>query len=360
MRKLPLLLLGFVLLSLACQTLMSTPPAATTSPAQPETVMATAEAETPSVTPTETLLPTGTPFPTVEPITCTDDACLDACLQRIESAVPKTEYEPLTGAYAEHEIFLNLVYYDVKDGQLGKPQFLHVPDDFMAYQQDAAAHQALWKYASSLLSLEQLRWINQFEIFSSTHYSGWVKPAGRDQEDRSHWILGMELTYAQDPVEATYTLVHEYGHMLTLNTDQIPASDYYYGWYQNPAVCKQFLSPDGCSRPDSYINQFYDRFWTGIFDEWLTDVGRPVVNSSEELHTLVEDFYNKHSELFVRDYAATNIYEDMAESFMQFVLSPRPTGVSVVEKKILFFYDFPELVSLRQQMIQDICSYTGQ
>jgi hypothetical protein len=306
------------------------------------------------VTPTASSVP----FPSVEPINCSDDDCLDACLERIESAVPQTEYQPLTGAYAEHEIDMNLVYYDIKDGQLGDPEFLHVPDTFKAFQQDTAAHRVLWDYASSLLPSSQKKWIDQFVIFSSSSYSGWVAPAGANQDDRSRWTLGMELNYAQNPIDVTYTLVHEYGHLITLNTDQIPASDFYYGWYQNTAVCKQFLSPDGCSTPDSYVNRFYDLFWKDIFEEWQVDVDRPVVNSSEEIRVLVEKFYDKHPELFVRDYAATNLYEDMAESFMLFVLSPRPSGDSIVDQKIRFFYDYPELVSVRQQMIQGICSYT--
>ena len=303
---------------------------------------------------------TSTPPPTPRPVTCTDDACLNACLRRIKKAIPKTEYEPLTGAYAENELDLNLVYYDVQDGKLGEPQFLYVPDTFKEYQQDTTAHEVIWRYASSLLPPEQLKWIDGFEIFISSSYSGWVSPAGASQDDRSRWDLGMEITYAQDPIGVTYTLVHEYGHLITLNTEQIPVSDYYYGWYQDPAICAQFLSPDGCSHSTSYINLFYQKFWVDIFEEWLKDVDRPVVNSSEEFRSLVKNFYDRHPERFVDDYAATNIHEDLAESFMYFVLTPSPDGKSIPEQKIRFFYDFPELVDMRQQMIESICSYTGE
>lgn len=358
MKILAWLILLLVLVSLACQTLMPASPTMQSTGITPTSQPEKGSRETITPPPaTQAVL--SSPIPTLEAISCTDDACLDACLERIEAAIPQTVYEPLTGAYAENEIEMNLVHYPVEEGRLGEPDPLIVPETFLKYQQDTAAHQAIWEYASSLLPPDQLKWITQFDVFISTNYSGWVSPSGPDQEDRSHWILGMELTYAQDPIGVTYTLVHEYGHLITLNTDQIPASDFYYGWYQNPAICEQLLTPDGCSTPDSYINLFYQRFWQDLLEEWHQEVDRPIVNSPEEFRGLVEQFYDEHSEQFVDDYAATNINEDMAESFMYFVLTPKPEGDSIPEQKIRFFYEFPELVALRQQMIQNLCSYTG-
>jgi hypothetical protein len=350
MKRNVFILLIFLTVSLACQTVQF---AATETP----------EAGIPAVFPTSTPLPvtsfTSTPRPIPEPVTCTDDSCLNACLQRINQTIPTTTYEPLTGAYAGDNIDLNLVYYKVKDGQLEAPQMLYVPDDFKAYQEDLPAHQNIWMYASGLLPPEDLKWLVGFEIFSSSNYAGWVQPSGTNEYDRSKWILGMEITAAQDPVDLTYILVHEYGHLITLNTDQIPPSDYYAGWPQNLKFCPQFLSPDGCSKPDSYLNLFYQKFWKGpLFESWLEEVEKPHVDSSDEFRALVETFYEKHPEQFVREYAATNLHEDIAESFMHFVLEPKPTGNGVVDQKIRFFYDFPEMVALRQTMIQNVCSYT--
>ncbi len=333
MKKLVWLIAILMLLSLACQALL---------PA--------------------TMVPASSPTSPPQPLTCTDDTCLETCLQRIEAALPPTEYEPLTGAYAENNVSLDLVYYDVNDGQLGEPQFLQVPDSFKQFQQDIPAHQKIWRYASSLLPLEELKWVNRFEIYKSGGGYAWVRPNGRDREDRSHWILGVELVNAQDPIEITYTLVHEYAHLISLNTDQIPASEYYFTWSQNPTFCKQFLMPIGCTTPDSYLNLFYQKFWKDILEYWQETVDRPAANvkNQEEFWALKEKFYNRHSTSFVDAYAATNIQEDFAETFMYFVLEPKPNGTSTREKKIQFFYEFPELVSLRQQVIQNLCSYTGK
>ena len=103
----------------------------------------------------------------------------------------------------------------------------------------------------------------------------------------------------------------------------------------------------------------YEEFWKGdIYEEWLREVEKQNVDSSDEFRALVEQFYEKYPEQFTREYAATNIHEDLAESFEHFVLEPKPSGDGVVEQKIRFFYDFPELIELRQTMIQNICSYT--
>ncbi|MFT3891720.1 MAG: hypothetical protein QM730_08825 [Anaerolineales bacterium] len=354
--------LGLALLLLACKTLQPTPLAPTAT--QPIVVTSTstttpAPSSTASPLPTATeMIPTHTPRPTPPPITCSDDSCLNACLKRINQALPQVSFEPLGGAYSGDDIQFNLVSYDVKEGQLGEPQFLYVPDEFKAYQQDTVTQQEVWQYAFGLLPDAESDWLVGYEVFTSSYYSAWVRPSGSDNRDRAHWVLGMDIVDSQDPVDLTYTLVHEYGHLITLNTDQIPASDFYYGWSQNPAVCKQFLSPDGCSKPDSYINLFYQKFWKDIFPEWEKDVLNASSNSSDEYRALIESFYNKHSDQFIREYAATNIHEDLAESFTYFVLEPEPSGYNVDSKKIRFFYNFPELVQFRKQMIQNICSYT--
>ncbi len=352
--------IGLVCISLACQTLIPVAPTAASqsTTAQPTSMDSFAPESANTEVVNQPVASTALPVP--QPITCSDDSCLDACLTRISDTIPQTSYQALTGAYAENEINLNLVYYDVKDGQLGEPEFLYVPDAFKQFQNDTTTQRNMWTYASSLLPTEQLKWIERFEIFSSSYYGGWVRPGGPGHEDRSRWVLSIESTAVQDPIGLTYILTHEYGHLLTLNADQIPASDYYYTWHQNAAICDQFLLPTGCSKSDSFVNLFYQKFWTNIFEEWLADVDTPHVTSPEEFRALVHEFYKKHPELFVREYAATNIEEDLAESFVHFVLEPKPAGTDIVAQKIRFYYDFPEMVSLRQHMIENICSYTGQ
>ncbi|MCE9646074.1 MAG: hypothetical protein K8S20_08755 [Chloroflexi bacterium] len=341
MKRLFVFALSMLFASIACQTLQPTAPAVTATPAVETLAISTAR-------------------PTPVPIICTDDSCLDACLTRINSTLGTRQFESLGGEYAGTSANLNLVIYTVENGNLGEPDILYAPAEFKPFQEDFQAQEVVWKYASSLLPADQLNLISEYDIFTdgTDNVLAWVTV--RDDLDRSRWQLGVDIADAQNPVDLTYTLIHEFGHLISLNSEQITQTEFYFGWNQNPATCAQLTTPEGCSTPGSYINLFYQDFWTGIFDEWREMVEKPQINSDEEFRVLVHDFYLKHEDQFVREYAATNIREDLAESFMHFVLEPRPAGTGIADQKILFLYNFPELVSMRRQMIQNVCSYTQE
>ena len=158
----------------------------------------------------------------------------------------------------------------------------------------------------------------------------------------------------------TFTLIHEYGHLLTLGPDQVPPS---LAVFNNPedndiylkelSACPDYFPGEGCANPDSYINAFYNQFWADIHEEWQQ------INLEEDPDLLqqgLDDFYAKYQDQFVTDYAATNPEEDMAESWSFFVLGPKPAGDTIAEQKTLFFYNYPELVELRSAILNNLCT----
>lgn len=118
------------------------------------------------------------------------------------------------------------------------------------------------------------------------------------------------------------TFVHEYGHVLTLNNTQtdISKKTEYFNYYDSPSY-----------KAGSYIQAFYNRFYVGKFNE-------------------SGNGYYGNEDCFVDEYAASNINEDIAESFMLFVLSNKPNGDKISEQKINFFYDYPQLVKIRNEI----------
>ena len=66
-------------------------------------------------------------------------------------------------------------------------------------------------------------------------------------------------------------------------------------------------------------------------------------------------FYRKYSDQFLTEYAATSPEEDIAESWAFFILSPKPEQNSIANEKILFFYEYSELVQLRQEILTRLC-----
>jgi hypothetical protein len=62
------------------------------------------------------------------------------------------------------------------------------------------------------------------------------------------------------------------------------------------------------------------------------------------------DFYTANEDDFVSDYAATNVVEDFAESFMTWVIEDTVTGESITAAKLTFFENYPELVTIRDRI----------
>lgn len=64
------------------------------------------------------------------------------------------------------------------------------------------------------------------------------------------------------------------------------------------------------------------------------------------------NFFLRHYDDFVTAYASTDPSEDICEAFTFFVLWPRDplADQAVWTQKLDFFYDYPELVSFRDQI----------
>lgn len=131
--------------------------------------------------------------------------------------------------------------------------------------------------------------------------------------------------------DMVFVIVHEFAHILTLNSGQLDPS------IQKDS-CDAFHTYEGCAREHAYIDEFYERFWE---DKGLGDFDRAPYTPEE----------------FVTDYAAENIGEDIAESFTAFILRPRPEGSTVADQKVLFFYEYPELVTMRADMRKALSAF---
>lgn len=127
------------------------------------------------------------------------------------------------------------------------------------------------------------------------------------------------------------TIVHETGHILTLSNEQV--NEISWDGDGSEKAKEKF-------KANSYIKKFYDEFWSKNIDEY---------NVSKEKTGDTIEFYDNRKNEFVSDYAATNVEEDIAESFRIFVCEDKPKGKTIADKKVLFFYDYPEFIKLRDE-----------
>lgn len=231
----------------------------------------------------------------------------------------------------------SLTLYQVTGNDVSKIKDYNVSQDLLSFQQDYAKHLQMWDFVIRLLPIESRDKIEQFEVFhGGGDLLGYVIPV--DEKDLSKWRFGLAIDAAGD-LEGinfkdlfTYVTLHEYGHVLTLNNDQIQVN--------NSNTCDQYFTGEGCSLSNSYINRLYDLAWSDIYHE---------LDENDPYH-----LYDKYPDRFVSDYAATNPGEDIAEVFAFFVTTEdRPAGNTIAEQKINLLYEFPELVDLRHDIRQN-------
>jgi hypothetical protein len=123
-------------------------------------------------------------------------------------------------------------------------------------------------------------------------------------------------------------LVHELYHTISLSNAQMNYWDY--------DTCENYELEEWCLNKKSYLNLFIENYWKENFE---------ASQNSEE-----NDFYLEDETAYVTEYAATNPWEDIAESFTYFILQPKPKGNTTAEEKTLFFYKFKEMVKLRNEI----------
>lgn len=231
-----------------------------------------------------------------------------------------------------------LTNYRISGDDIDKIRDYDVAAKYLPYQQDYAKHLAIWQFVTRLLPYELRSRLIEFEVFHGEgDLLGYVAPINGN--DLSRWKFALAIDAANNLEEIdfkdffTYVVIHEYGHVLTLNEAEIKTN------YNN---CNTFEIGEGCPNTTAYINQNFQIGWKDIYDEFLQ-------LKEEE----IGDFYEKYQDRFSSDYAATNPGEDVAEVFAFFITSETPPkGNSIADQKIKAMYNRPYLVEIRNKIRQ--------
>jgi hypothetical protein len=215
---------------------------------------------TPSLTPTFTA--------TTENV-CPGGNCAYTCLSKLQSFLNGTG-QPLS---PPKSIFthpsrtpemVTLVTYQVASDQITAPVLAaKLPNDLQPYQADSAAQQKIWNYFAKIIPTDQRKEIKTFMI-GTDGPDGILASISLMSTDLSTWQLNVDIVDAADPTTMTYTMLHEFGHLLTLNGSQV-MPDLQLLNHPNDqstlatetATCSQFLTLEGCSKPAAYINGFF-------------------------------------------------------------------------------------------------------
>ncbi len=265
---------------------------------------------------TVTLVPTATPPSLTEAPTDSDEAAEDGADTDAESP------DDATGDYGQPADD-NSIFYEVRS-------------DLSLSPEPKPEHKKLWEMFVTVISKEfAAERIEAFRVYDN--YGDGLFAAVLGGVTDGKWVAEFNLTETGDTRELIHTMIHEYGHLLTLNDSQVDG--------RIGDACPRFRYYDGCAKPESYLNAFHNKFWKKYGVDAL-DEDNPV------------DLYETQPvDTFVSDYAATTMLEDMAESWAAFVLRDKPIGATEADAKVRFFYDYPELVKERERIRKAVSGY---
>lgn len=190
----------------------------------------------------------------------------------------------------------------------------------------------LWDLFSRVVGKDDLRYIQSFEVFNDGNNDS--AASVWQSQSPGKWHVNVNAAYKNEKKDLVHTMVHEYGHIVSLNSTQVKGNV--------ESTCPYLKLDEGCADQSSYINAFYDQSWKKY--------GKDVPANEGQVANDVSDFYNNHQTAFVSEYAATNYGEDWAESWAAFVTQAQPKGTQEKDKKVLFFYGYPELVTNRDRI----------
>ncbi len=303
--------------------------------------------------------PTATVTPTAVP---TLAGAIPVCVLDLQQVLEQSENgtAPTSGPQPDREY--TLVTYAVDGDTITAPVFESVPDNLRDYQQDTVAQVEIWDFITSVIPADRRTMVTGFVLYTD----GASESLGAvEQTDDPHaWMFEMDLIDGGNFPDLATTVIHEFAHLLTLDDSQVTTD---FPVFENPdsreiydrqaALCPNYFTFEGCSEADSYLNTFFNRFWPDIYAEWQAVDAE---TDQDLLDQKLSRFYQKYASQFVSEYAATSPSEDIAETFMYFIFVPRPSGTTIADQKILFFYDYPELVALRERILANLCTYVNK
>ena len=211
-----------------------------------------------------------------------------------------------------------LASYPVSGGQAG----ISDPED-----------RAVWDFLCSILPLEARQKIAEFNLFTdgASNILAYTSPVKEgDVTDNTRFSISIDYYDVYDEngekrdwSKLTYTILHEYGHVLLEDETQIDLS-------RGAGTHDPAAFVEGSFRKD-----FYDAFWSGLGDTGVGD-------------------YEANPTRYVSRYGANYFHEDIADTFAVFVLGDVPQGDTVAEEKLRFFWADPDMTALRSAIRQDL------
>ena len=237
----------------------------------------------------------------------------------------RTEKTPYTYRSNDNYVIIDTFYYG-KDFEA----IYEIDRDLNLIRRDKTTaprelDEKLWEmFVDTVGDQAARRYITEFRVFNNKESSlgGFIElPAGEDK-----WIVGFnrdDFKPGNDLSRQIYTvlMLHEYAHLQT------------------------FYMKD-------FVENFADRFWTTADKRHAKKITEL---SGAEIDQKLQNYYQNHQNDFVSDYATYSFDEDVAETFVDFILEDKPTSdYRKKDAKILYMYKNRELLELRSELRRNL------
>ncbi len=259
----------------------------------------------------------------------------DAECKQIQKSIDD-EIESWTDEKYADDKFKEPVNYKIEDNIIAEYSVNKAENLTLKTGKDTEENKQIWKHVSGISpGAFTDKYIETFQVFNDTKTDTLAFVDDEDQNGK--WRVAVNLAgYKSFTLrERNLTIVHELGHVITLNQDQVSAN-------VDEESCKNYFIDEGCAITNSYLNNFVSKFWT------LAEI----LKNKKEKSEFSSSLYKKDK--FITEYAATNPVEDMAESFAYFVIDKKSESTEIKDQKYNHFYTFPELLKVREDMKKGI------
>jgi len=238
---------------------------------------------------------------------------------------------------------IDLAAFNVVDGKISLRKDSVIPADEIT-EQEMKDYKLLWNQTKKIVPKSHMDMLKLF-VINTDGKDNVLAYVNQENDELTKWRMVLDIKDALDEdgqyiKEYDETIAHEFAHIMTLNATQMQ---------ETVTDNNTYVGDEGTTTKSSYLNQFYQKFWTAIYEEHQNSVD-PMDMSGDSAYA----FYEKYENDFVSDYAATNPEEDIAETFSVFIFTERPKGNDIKDQKILFMYGDESLVKLRQEIRKNL------
>ncbi|APD07305.1 5'-nucleotidase [Flavobacteriaceae bacterium UJ101] len=243
-------------------------------------------------------------------------------------------YSPLAVNFVATWDGESVTTYEIVNGEFIKTYDHPVDAEYLSLQQDTAKHQEIIAQFKKIVPEAFFDRINNFTLYLGE--LGEQNTLGRvfysiNQRNVFDFEIAIDNAYAvpfNNELGLNYTIAHEFGHVLTLDDTQASTTIF------DENNCDNFFFGT-CFYSDSYLNVFYQNYWVPILTDYNNSIN-------------YRRYYAANPTQFVSEYAASQPTEDIAETFMMYVLnSVNFTGTTVADQKVNSMNNYTDFQTVR-------------